>query len=98
MAGERVTERSAILSSTGLASALADEHLGPNAGGEVVLKVKRPCRDGTAHMIMQPQESMQRRTSCSPWPHVPVRDSLRQVKAKGLPVRHEGDYEKRRAE
>jgi hypothetical protein len=39
--------------------ALANERLSRNAKGEVVLKLKRPYRDGTTHIVMHPQEFMQ---------------------------------------
>ncbi len=40
--------------------ALANERLTRNAKGQVVLKLKSPYRDGTTHIVMQPQEFMQR--------------------------------------
>ncbi|MFM7531966.1 MAG: transposase [Rubrivivax sp.] len=39
---------------------LANERLSRNAKGQVVLKLKSPYRDGTAHIVMNPQELMQR--------------------------------------
>jgi hypothetical protein len=40
--------------------ALANERVQTNAGGQVVLKLKTPWRDGTTHLAMSPLEFMQR--------------------------------------
>jgi hypothetical protein len=41
--------------------ALANERVQTNAAGQVVLKLKTAWRDGTTHLVMSPQEFMQRR-------------------------------------
>jgi hypothetical protein len=40
--------------------ALANERLSRNAKGQVALKLKSPTRDGTTHIVMQPQAFRQR--------------------------------------
>ena len=40
--------------------ALANERVRTNAAGQLVLKLKTPWRDGTAHWVMSPLEIMQR--------------------------------------
>jgi hypothetical protein len=40
--------------------AIANERLSRNAKGQVVLQLKSPYRDGTTHIVMQPEEFMQR--------------------------------------
>ena len=40
--------------------ALANERVQTNAAGQLVLKLKTPWRDGTAHWVMSPLEIMQR--------------------------------------
>ncbi|MFN7277895.1 MAG: transposase [Betaproteobacteria bacterium] len=41
-------------------SLCANERLSRNARGQVVLKLKSPYRDGTTHIVLHPQEVMQR--------------------------------------
>jgi len=50
--------------------ALANERLSRNAKGQVVLKLKSPTRDGTTHIVMQPQEFMQRLAALVPRPRL----------------------------
>ncbi len=40
--------------------ALANDRVKINNAGQVVLKLKTPCRDGTTHQVMSPLEFMQR--------------------------------------
>lgn len=49
---------------------LADERLSRNAKGQVVLKLKSPYRDGTPHIVMHPQEFMQRLAALVPRPRL----------------------------
>ncbi len=46
--------------------ALASERLSRTAKGQVVLRLKSPTRDGTAHIVMQPQAFMQRLPARAP--------------------------------
>ncbi|MCC6776327.1 MAG: transposase [Hyphomicrobiales bacterium] len=48
--------------------ALAHERLSRNGKGQVVLRLKSPYRDGTTHIVMQPQEFMQRLAALVPRP------------------------------
>ncbi|MFO0237120.1 MAG: transposase [Betaproteobacteria bacterium] len=50
--------------------ALANERLSRNARGEVVLKLKSPYCDGTTHIVLQPQEFMQRLAALVPRPRL----------------------------
>ena len=50
--------------------ALANERLSRNAMGQVVLKLKSPTRDGTTHIVMQPQAFMQRLAALVPRPRL----------------------------
>ena len=50
--------------------ALANERLSRNARGEVVLKLKSPYRDDTTHIVLQPQEFMQRLAALVPRPQL----------------------------
>ena len=46
--------------------ALANERLSRDGKGQVVLRLKSPTRDGTAHIVMHPQEFMQRLAARAP--------------------------------
>ena len=46
------------------------ERLSRNAKGQVVLKLKSPYRDGTTHIVMHPQEFMQRLAALVPRPRL----------------------------
>ena len=50
--------------------ALANERLSRNATRQVVLKLKSPYRDGTTHIVMQPQAFMQRLAALVPRPRL----------------------------
>ena len=50
--------------------ALANERLSRNGKGQVVLQLKSPYRDGTTHIVMQPQEFMQRLAALVPRPRL----------------------------
>ncbi|MFN8751778.1 MAG: transposase [Betaproteobacteria bacterium] len=50
--------------------ALANERVSRNARGEVVLKLKSPYCDGTTHIVLQPQEFMQRLAALVPRPRL----------------------------
>ncbi len=50
--------------------AIANERLSRNAKGQVVLQLKSPYRDGTTHIVMQPQEFMRRLTALVPRPRL----------------------------
>lgn len=50
--------------------ALANERLSRNGKGQVVLKLKSPYRDGTTHIVMHPQEFMQRLAALVPRPRL----------------------------
>ena len=50
--------------------ALANERLSRDARGQVVLKLKSPYRNGTTHIVMQPQEFMQRLAALVPRPRL----------------------------
>jgi hypothetical protein len=50
--------------------AIANERLSRNAKGQVVLRLKSPYRDGTTHIVMQPQEFMQRLAALVPRPRL----------------------------
>ena len=50
--------------------ALANERLSRNAKGQVVLQLKSPYRDGATHIVMQPQEFMQRLAALVPRPRL----------------------------
>ncbi|MCA3222251.1 MAG: transposase [Burkholderiales bacterium] len=50
--------------------ALANERLSRNGKGQVVLRLKSPYRDGTTHIVMQPQEFMQRLAALVPRPRL----------------------------
>jgi len=50
--------------------ALADERLSRNGKGQVVLRLKSPYRDGTTHIVMHPQEFMQRLAALVPRPRL----------------------------
>ena len=50
--------------------AFANERLIRNAMGQVVLKLKSPYRDGTTHIVMHPQEFMQRLAALVPRPRL----------------------------
>ncbi len=54
------------LSRTITRPALASERLSRTAKGQVVLRLKSPTRDGTAHIVMQPQAFMQRLPARAP--------------------------------
>ena len=51
--------------------ALANERVQFNVAGPLVLKLKTPWRDGTAHLAMSPLEFMQRLAALLPWPRLP---------------------------
>ena len=46
--------------------ALANERVQTNAAGQVLLKFKTPCRDGTTHLLMSPLEFIQRLAALVP--------------------------------
>ena len=46
--------------------ALANERVQANAAGQVVLKLKTPWRDGTAHLVPSPLEIMHRLAALVP--------------------------------
>jgi hypothetical protein len=46
--------------------ALSDERVWLNDAGQVKLKVKTPWRDGTTHLVIGPQELMQRLEASKP--------------------------------
>lgn len=48
--------------------ALADERVQTNAAGKGVLKLKKPWRDGTTHLVMSPLEFMLRLAALVPRP------------------------------
>ena len=50
--------------------ALANERVQTNAAGQVVLKLKTPWRDGTAHLVMSPLEFLQRLAALVPRPRL----------------------------
>ena len=50
--------------------AIANERLSRNGKGQVVLQLKSPYRDGTTHIVMQPQEFMQRLAALVPRPRL----------------------------
>ena len=50
--------------------ALANERVQCNAGGQVVLKLKTPWRDGTTHLVMSPLEFTQRLAALMPRPRL----------------------------
>jgi len=50
--------------------AIANERLSRNAKGQVVLRLKSAYRDGTTHIVMQPQEFMQRLAALVPRPRL----------------------------
>jgi hypothetical protein len=50
--------------------AIANERLSRNSKGQVVLQLKSPYRDGTTHIVMQPQEFMQRLAALVPRPRL----------------------------
>jgi hypothetical protein len=50
--------------------ALANERLSRKAKGQVMLKLKSPYRDGTTHIVMHPQEIMQRLVALMPRPRL----------------------------
>jgi len=50
--------------------ALANERLSRNGKGQVVLRLKSPYRDGTTHIVMEPQEFMQRLAALVPRPRL----------------------------
>lgn len=50
--------------------ALANERLSRNGKGQVVLRLKSPYRDGTTHIVMEPQAFMQRLTALVPRPRL----------------------------
>ena len=50
--------------------ALANERVQTNAAGQVVLKLKTPWRDGTAHLVMSPLEFRQRLAALMPRLHL----------------------------
>jgi hypothetical protein len=50
--------------------ALSDERVQLNAAGQVELKLKTPWRDGTTHLVMSPQEFMQRLAALVPRPRL----------------------------
>ena len=50
--------------------ALANERLSRNAEGQVVLRLKSAYRDGTTHIVMHPQEFMQRLAALVPRPRL----------------------------
>jgi hypothetical protein len=51
-------------------AAIAGERLSRNSKGQVVLQLKSPYRDGTTHIVMQPQEFMQRLAGLVPRPRL----------------------------
>ena len=50
--------------------ALANERVQTNAAGQVVLRLKTPWRDGTAHLVMPPLEFRQRLAARVPRPRL----------------------------
>ncbi len=50
--------------------ALSDERVHLNAAGQVELKLKTPWRDGTTHLVMSPQEFIQRLAALVPRPRL----------------------------
>ncbi|MDP1951946.1 MAG: transposase [Nitrosomonas sp.] len=50
--------------------AIADERLARNQDGQVVLTLKTPYRDGTAHIVLSPLEFMQRLAALVPRPRL----------------------------
>jgi hypothetical protein len=50
--------------------ALSDERVQLNGAGQVELKLKTPWRDGTTHLVMSPQEFMQRLAALVPRPRL----------------------------
>ncbi|MBC7942533.1 MAG: transposase [Chitinophagaceae bacterium] len=48
----------------------SNERVQTNAAGQVVLKLKTPWRDGTAHLVMSPLEFMQRLAALVPGPRL----------------------------
>ncbi|MEI6741413.1 MAG: transposase, partial [Gemmatimonadaceae bacterium] len=58
------------LSRTITRPALANERLSRNARGQVVLNLKSLTRDGTAHIVMQPQAFMRRLAALVPRPRL----------------------------
>ncbi|MFM7549656.1 MAG: transposase [Cyanobacteriota bacterium] len=46
------------------------EHLSRNGKGQVVLRLKSPYRDGTTHIVMEPQAFMQRLAALVPRPRL----------------------------
>ncbi len=50
--------------------AFTNERLSRNGKGQVVLRLKSPYRDGTTHIVMHPQEFMQRRAALVPRPRL----------------------------
>lgn len=50
--------------------ALSDQRVQINVAGQVELKLKTPRRDGTTHLVMSPQEFMQRLTALVPRPRL----------------------------
>jgi len=50
--------------------ALANERLSRNGKGQVVLRLKSPYRDGTTHIVMEPQAFMQRLAALVPRPRL----------------------------
>ena len=50
--------------------ALSDERVQLNAAGQVALKLKKPWRDGTTHLVISPLEFMQRLAALVPRPRL----------------------------
>jgi hypothetical protein len=50
--------------------ALANDRIKVNATGQVELKLKTPCSDGTTHQVMSPLELMQRLAALVPRPRL----------------------------
>lgn len=50
--------------------AIANERLSRNDKGQVLLQLKSPWRDGTTHIVMSPQEFMQRLAALAPRPRL----------------------------
>ena len=50
--------------------AIANERLKRNRGGQVVLQLKSPYKDGTAHIVIEPLEFMECMATMAPRPHL----------------------------
>jgi len=56
--------------------AIANERLSRNSKGQVILQLKSAYHDGTTHIVMQPQEFMQRLAALVPRPRQCSEDAL----------------------